>query len=152
MSGHIELHFESIALLEQRVRGQPDDYLLCIVRFSFGYPDGRVETGCVATVRDWLREPGANGVEITIPAACQCPTYVRIVERAVDEYYHERVGTDGAVIRIGPGGASPQIVGAPLAAPEDVVIHPGSPPWAAPTLQRAPGARVPRARSARGAP
>lgn len=122
MSGHIELHFESIALLEQRVHGQPDDYLLCIVRFSFRYPDGRVETGCVATVRDWLREPGADGVEITVPASHQCPTYVRLVERAVDEYYHERVGMDGTVIRLGPNGANLQVVGAMLASPEDVVF------------------------------
>ena len=73
-------------------------------------------------MRDWLREPGANGVEITIPAACQCPAYVRSVERAVDEDYHERVGMDGTLIRVGPNGASPQIVGAPVAAPEDVVF------------------------------
>jgi len=57
MHNRIEIHFEAIALEDQRVRGAPDDYLRSAVHFAFRYPDGRIDTGCVATVLHRLRSP-----------------------------------------------------------------------------------------------
>ena len=107
----VEVYFESIALQDQRVRGQPDDYLLAVVHFDFRYPDGRIDTGCTATIRHRFRHPGGEIVEVTVPGAYDCPTYGRSLERAIEEYYRQRVGVDGSAIPIGPKGASPVLVG-----------------------------------------
>lgn len=114
MYNRVEIQFESIALQDQRVRGQPDDYLLAVVHFDFQHPDGRVETGCVASIRHRFREPSVDAVEVSVPAAYQCPAYRQTLERAIEAYYRRRVGSAGSAIRIGPKGASPILLGALL--------------------------------------
>ena len=109
----VEVHFESIALQDQRVRGLPDDYLLAVVHFDFRYPDGRIDTGCIATIRHRFRHPSGEIVEVTVPGAYDCPTYGRSLERAIEEYYRQRVGADGSTIRVGPQGVSPFVIGVP---------------------------------------
>ena len=114
MHNRVEVYFESIALQDQRVRGQPDDYLMSVVHFDFRYPDGRIDTGCVATVRHKLRDTGGESVEIMMSPAYRCPAYVRSLERAIEEYYRQRVGVRGELIRVGPKGASSLIMGVPI--------------------------------------
>lgn len=113
MYNRVEVHFESIALQDQRVRGLPDDYLLAVVHFDFRYPDGRIDTGCIATIRHRFRHTSGEIVEVTVPGAYDCPTYGRSLERAIEEYYRQRVGADGSTIRVGPEGVSPFVIGVP---------------------------------------
>ena len=125
MQNRIEVYFEAIALEEQRVRGAPDDYLRSAVHFAFRYADGRVDTGCVATVLQRLLSPGDDVIEVSIPGAYQCPAYRECLEQAIADYYRERVGVDGTVIRIGPKGASPLIRGVSLESRASAVIEIG---------------------------
>jgi hypothetical protein len=121
----IEVQFESVVLEEQRVCGRADDYLESTVHFSFQYPDGRVDAACSARVRHVLSGPDGGIVQVTVPAAFQCPDYLRLLEWAIGEYYREQVGDDGLVIRLGPKGASPLIVGVKRDAPGYAVFEVG---------------------------
>ena len=125
MSDRVEVHFESIALQDQRVRGEPDDYLMSVVHFAFRYPDGRIDTGCVATVRHRLRDPTSGAVEIVVSAAYQCPAYGHSLKQTIEEYYRQRVGFNGSVLQIGPKGASPLIIGVPRESPATATFEVG---------------------------
>lgn len=109
MNSRVEVHFEAVELTAQYVFGEPGDYVDGLVHFAFRYPDGRIDTNCAATIWHALRP--SEIVQVTVPAAYQCPAYAHSLERAIAEYYRSRVGSDGTVIRIGPKGASPLIVG-----------------------------------------
>lgn len=56
---------------------------------------------------------GSTAVEWTAALADSFagPAYCRSLERAIEESYRRRVGSDGTAIRIGPKGASPLILG-----------------------------------------
>jgi hypothetical protein len=105
----VEVHFEAVELTAQYVFGEPGDYVDGLVHFAFRYPDGRIDTNCTATIWHGLRPQEI--VQVTVPAAYQCPAYGASLERAIAEYYRSRVGRDGTVICIGPKGASPLILG-----------------------------------------
>lgn len=110
MSARAVVQFESIVLQDQRIRGADDDYLLSVVHLEIQHPDGHWCPGCVASVRHRFR--GANGsVEVSIRPAEQCAGYVQALEPSVEEYYRDRVGAEGTVIRVGPRGASPWLIG-----------------------------------------
>lgn len=111
MSAQAVVEFESIVLQDQRVRGADDDYLMSVVHLTVQDPNGRSCPGCVATVRHRFRGADGGTVEISVAAAEQCTRYAKALEPSVEEYYRERVGTDGTAIRVGPRGASPWLVG-----------------------------------------
>lgn len=111
MQSRVEVHFEAVELTAQFVFGEPGDYVDGLVHFAFRYPDGRIDTNCTATI--WHALQPREIVEVTVPAAYQCPAYRPSLERAIEEYYRARVGRDGTVIRIGDKGASPLIIGVP---------------------------------------
>ena len=111
MPSRVEVHFEAVELTAQYVFGEPGDYVDAVVHFAFRYPDGRIDTNCAAMIWHALRP--REIVQVTVPAAYQCPAYGPSLERAIEEYYRPRVGEDGMLIRIGPKGASPLIVGVP---------------------------------------
>ena len=111
MPSRVEVHFEAVELTAQYVFGEPGDYVEAVVHFAFRYPDGRIDTNCTAMV--WHALKPREIVEVTVPAAYRCPAYGPSLERAIEEYYRPRVGDDGTLIRIGPKGASPLIVGVP---------------------------------------
>lgn len=117
MQDRVEVHFESIELKEYSVTASPGDYALSIVHFAFRYPDGRIDTGCAATVRHALDRLSAGSVQITVPGAYQCPAFQRSLERSIEEYYRRRVDFDGRVLRIGAMGAVPPTVGVPVVGP-----------------------------------
>jgi hypothetical protein len=95
---------------------------MSVVHFAFRYPDGRIDTGCTATVRHRFRAANGGQVEVTVPAAYQCPSFRLSLERATEEYYRQRVGIDGVLVRIGPRGASPLILGVPRESAASVVF------------------------------
>ena len=109
MKSRVEVHFQAVELTAQYVFKEPGDYVEAVVHFGFRYPDGRIDTNCTATIWHALRP--REVVEVTVPAAYQCPAYRASLERAVEEYYRQRVGVDGTLIRIGPKGASSLIIG-----------------------------------------
>lgn len=111
MPSRVEVHFEAVELTAQYVFGEPGDYVDAVVHFAFRYPDGRIDTNCTAMV--WHALKPREIVQVTVPAAYQCPAYGPSLERAIEEYYRPRVGEDGTLIRIGPKGASSLIVGVP---------------------------------------
>lgn len=111
MKSRVEVHFEAVEITAQYVFGEPGDCVEAVVHFGFRYPDGRIDTNCTATV--WHALQPREIVQVTVPAAYQCPAYRAALERAVEEYYRRRVGADGTAIRIGPKGASPLIIGVP---------------------------------------
>ena len=117
MQSCVEVHFESIELKEHHVQGRPEDFALSVVHFGFRYPDGRVDTGCMATVRHALGRLSGGCVQITVPTGYQCPAFQRSLERAIEEYYRQRVEFDGALIRIGAFGAVPPTIGIPVESP-----------------------------------
>jgi len=111
----VEVHFESVELIVQRVYGEPGDHVECVVHFAFRFPDGRVDSNCAASVWHAIEPVSSGIVDITLPEAYKCPAYGHSLERAIEAYYRPRVGVDGTVIRIGPKGASPLIIGVPMA-------------------------------------
>lgn len=111
MHSRVEVHFEAVEVSAQYVFGEPGDYIDAVVHFSFRYPDGRIDTNCTATI--WHALEPREVVEVTVPAAYQCPAYRPSLERAIEAYYRPRVGAEGTVIRIGPKGVSPLIIGVP---------------------------------------
>ena len=117
MQSRVEVHFESIELKEQRIQRLPDDFARSVVRFGFRYPDGRIETGCTATVWHALGALSGGTVRITLPSSYQCPAYRQGLERSIEEYYRRQVDFDGRVIHIGPWGASPPTIGIPVVSP-----------------------------------
>ena len=117
MQQRVEVHFESIELKEYHVTETPGDYALAVVHFGFRYPDGRVDTGCMATVRHALGRLSGGCVRITVPAGYQCPAFQRSLERSIEEYYRRRVDFDGRAFRIGAMGAPPPTIGIPVASP-----------------------------------
>jgi len=46
-----------------------------------------------------------------VSAPSECAGYARTLEPFLEEYYRDRVGTEGTAIRVGPRGASPWLVG-----------------------------------------
>ena len=123
MRHRVEVHFESIVLQDQRVRGPVRDYVVCVVHFAFRYRDGRVDPGCIATVRHRIRLIGRPAVDVIVPAAYQSPAYSERLKREIAEYYLDRVGPQGTVIRLGPKGASPLILGVPRESPSIVAFE-----------------------------
>lgn len=121
MPSRVEVRFEAVELTAQYVFGEPGDYVDGLVHFAFRYPDGRIDTNCTATIWHALRPQEI--VQVTVPAAYQCPAYRPSLERAVEEYYRARVGCDGTVIRIGPTGASALIIGVPRESPASAVFE-----------------------------
>ena len=117
MQQRVEVHFESIEVKEYSVTEAPSDYALSIVRFAFRYPDGRIDTGCTATVRHALGRLSAGCVQVTVPGSYQCPAFQRSLARSIEEYYRRRVDFDGRAFRIGAMGAAPPTIGVPVAAP-----------------------------------
>ena len=117
MQSRVEVHFESVELKEHHVQGQPEDFALSVVHFAFRYPDGRIDTGCMATVRHALGRLSGGCVRITVPTAYECPAFQRSLERAIEQYYRQRVEFDGALIRIGAMGAVPPTIGIPVESP-----------------------------------
>ena len=117
----VEVHFEAIELTAQYVFGEPGDYVDALVHFAFRYPDGRIDTNCTATI--WHALQPREIVQVTVPAAYKCPAYARSLESAIEEYYRLRVGMDGTVIRIGPKGASPLVIGVPCESAASAVFE-----------------------------
>lgn len=113
----VEVYFESIELKECHVRGEPDDFALSVVHFDFRFPDGRADTGCMATVRHALGRFSGGCVRITVPTGYQCPAFRRSLELSIEEYYRRRVDFDGRAFRIGAMGAAPPTIGVPVASP-----------------------------------
>ena len=117
MQSRAEVYFEAVEITAQQVFGEPGDHVDALVHFDFRYPDGRVDTNCTATVWHRLEARGEDLIEVTVPAAYQCPAYGASLLRAIEAYYRPRVGTDGSVIRIGKKGASELILGVPMHSP-----------------------------------
>ena len=122
MSTYNVVRFESIVLQDQRVRGAADDYLLSVVHLEVQQADGQWCQGCVATVRHRFRGANGGAVKISVQPADSCKSYVTALERPVEEYYRDRVGTDGSAIRVGPRGASPWLIGVPRLAPASKLV------------------------------
>lgn len=113
MQSRVEVHFEAVEITAQHVLGEPGDNVDAVVHFSFRFPDGRIDTNCTATIWHRLDVNGDDLIQVTVPAAYQCPAYGPSLERAIEAYYRPLVGSDGTVIRVGPKGVSPLIVGVP---------------------------------------
>lgn len=111
MAARAVVQFESIVLQDQRIRGADDDYLLSVVHLELQHPDGHWCPGCVASVRHRFRGANGGAVEVNVRPAEQCAAYAHALGPSVEEYYRDRVGADGTVIRVGPRGASPWLVG-----------------------------------------
>ena len=114
MQSRVEVYFEAVEITAQPVFGEPGDYLDALVHFDFRYPDGRIDTNCTATIWHRLAPRDADLIEVTVPAAYQCPAYGASLTHAIEAYYRPRVGVDGSVIRIGKKGASELIIGVPM--------------------------------------
>ena len=127
MAANAVIEFESIVLRDQRIRGADDDYLLSVVHLVIQHPNGQYCPGCVASVRHRFR--GANGgtVEISVLPAEQCAAYTRALLPLLEDYYRERVGSEGTAIRVGPRGASPWLVGMQRLAKATVSLPVGDP-------------------------
>ena len=122
MADHAVVHFESIVLQDQRIRGADDDYLLSVVHLVIQHPDTRWCPGCLATIRHRFRGANGGAVEVNIRPADECVAYERALALSVENYYRERVGTEGTAIRIGPRGASPWLVGMQRMAPATAAL------------------------------
>ena len=127
LASHAVVHFESIVLQDQRIRGADDDYLLSVVHLTIQHPDARWCPGCLATIRHRFRGANGGAVEVNIRAADQCVAYERALAVLVENYYRERVGTEGTAIRVGPRGASPWLVGMQRMAPATAVLGTSEP-------------------------
>ena len=109
---HAVIQFESITLQDQRIRGAADAQLMSVVRFVVQHPDGRRCPGCAATVRHRFRGADKGAVDVMVSPPEECRLYVTMLKPQVEDYYRERVGVDGQLIRIGPEGASSLVIGA----------------------------------------
>jgi hypothetical protein len=105
------VQFESIVLQDQRIRGADDDYLLSVVHLTILHSDGQWCPGCVASVRHRFRGANGGALEVSVSAAEECAGYVNALEPLLEDYYRDRVGSEGTAIRVSPRGASPWLVG-----------------------------------------
>jgi hypothetical protein len=111
VAAHAVVQFESIVLQDQRIRGATDDYLLSVVHFTIQHPNGRWCPGCLASVRHRFRGANGGALEISMSAADECARYTHALEPLLQDYYRDRVGSEGSAIRVGARGASPWLVG-----------------------------------------
>ena len=86
MLNHAVVHFDSITLQDQRIRGAVDDYLMSVVHFVVQHPDGRRCPGCAATVRHRFRDTVNDTVDVMVSPPEECRQYVPMLKPRIEDY------------------------------------------------------------------